>query len=534
MTIKDFSATLLSTALASAFAPALLGTLAPSASAARLNLIGHYDGGLGDASNEISTFDPGSRRLFITNSDDNSLDIVSLDDPTSPSWITRLSLANYGAGINSVAVNQGLLAVALESEPKTGPGSVAFFDVNGAFKQQVTVGSLPDMLTFTPDGKKVLVANEGEPNDDYTVDPLGSVSIIDVASYGVKTLDFAGVPIFGEGVRIFGPGATPEQDFEPEYIAVSPDGTRAFVALQENNALAVLDLIAEEFVKVVGLGFKDHSLTGNGLDASDRDEQINIQNWPVFGMFQPDAIATYEVDGQTYIVTANEGDARDYDGFAEEERVKDLALDPTAFPNADELQADEALGRLTVTTTLGDNDGDGDYDQLYAFGGRSFSIFDAHGNLVFDSGDDFEQIIAHQIPALFNAQENDPDEFDGRSDNKGPEPEGVTIGRVNGKPYAFIGLERTGGVMMYDISNPTAPKFMGYTPSEPQDISPEGLVFINAADNSRGVPLLITTNEVSGTTAIYEVVPEPGTVLGLISLGTCAGLGLRRRRQAQA
>jgi 2',3'-cyclic-nucleotide 2'-phosphodiesterase/3'-nucleotidase/5'-nucleotidase len=460
-------------------------------------------------------------------------------------------------GINSVAVNSqgGYLAAAVEAGIKQDPGSVVFFDLEGIYQTAVEVGSLPDMLTFTPDGNKLLVANEGEPNDDYTVDPEGSVSIIDVSgglgdlTGKVQTATFNDFDddqqaLIDAGVRIFGPGATVSEDLEPEYIAVSPDGTTAYVSLQENNALGILDIATGEITSIVPLGFKDHSEAGNGFDASNRDDAINIQTHPVFGMYQPDAIATYEVQGETYVVTANEGDARDYDGFSEEDRVKDLDLDPTAFPDADTLQADENLGRLNITTTLGDTDGDGDYDQLFAYGARSFSIWDAEGNLVWDSGDQFEQKLAALLPDDFNATNDENDSFDNRSDDKGPEPEGIAIGRVGSRIYAFIGLERVGGIMMYDITNPDNPQFVNYVNNRDfsgdaeagtaGDLGPEGVLFIDQDQSPTGQNLLVVTNEVSGSTTVYAAtVPEPGTVLGLLALGGVGVGALGRKGQRQ-
>ncbi|MEL6129735.1 MAG: choice-of-anchor I family protein [Cyanobacteria bacterium J06554_1] len=510
----------------------LAGAMAAPASAFSLSRLGGADveGGA-----EIAAFDPDSDNLFVTTGD--TIEIFNLTTPSTPAFVSSIDLtnpANIGGfesgGVNSVAFSNGILAAAIEADIKQDNGIVAFFDAQGNFQIKFDVGALPDMVTFTPDSSKVLVANEGEPNDDYDVDPEGSVSIIDVTSGTVNTVGFTGVPIDPE-VRIFGPGATPEQDLEPEYIAVAEDGSTAYVALQENNALAILDLETETFTGVKSLGFKDHSLEGNGFDASNRDDAINIQTHPVLGMYQPDAIATYTANGATYVVTANEGDARDYDGFSEEERVKDLVLDPTAYPNADELQQDENLGRLKTTNTLGDTDGDGDVDQIYSYGSRSFSIWDAEGNLVFDSGDDFEQIIAADFPELFNVNSGDPEEFDQRSDDKGPEPEGVTIGTFKGRTVALIGLERTGGVMVYDISDPTAPSFITYEPSFSGDVSPEGLLYISATDSPNGEPLLVLSNEVSETISVYQAVPEPGTLLGLMG-GAAALLGMARKRTA--
>ncbi len=518
-----------------AFVPAIVlaGAMATPASAFTLSRLGgaEVEGGA-----EISAFDPDSNNLFVTTGD--TIEIFNLVDPTAPSFVSSIDLTEptniggfAGGGVNSVAFGNGILAAAIEAETAQDNGIVAFFDANGDFQISFEVGALPDMLTFTPDSTKVLVANEGEPNDDYTVDPEGSVSIIDIANNSVKTVGFGGVPIDPE-VRIFGPGATPEQDLEPEFIAVSDDGATAYVALQENNAFGILDLDTETFTEVTSLGFKDHSVDGNGFDASNRDDGINIDTHPVLGMYQPDAIATYTVDGETYIVSANEGDARDYDGFSEEVRVKDLELDPTAYPNADELQEDENLGRLKTTTALGDTDGDGDTDQIYSYGARSFSIWDAEGNLVYDSGDAFEQIIAADFPEFFNINSGDPDEFDQRSDDKGPEPEGVTIGIVDGQVIAFIGLERSGGVMVYDITDPTAPSFITYEPSAKGDISPEGLLYISETDSPIGAPLLVVSNEVSETFSVYQPVPEPATILGLLGSGATALFGLKRKRTA--
>lgn len=519
----------------------LLGLITAPANALNLKPIGTYNSGIFDeGASEISAYDPITQRLFVTNANANTIDVLSISDPTNPSLLFNIDLNPYGGGVNSVAYSNNMFAIAVENAIAQDPGNVVFFDASGKFLNSVTVGALPDMLTFTPDGKKVLVANEGEPNSNYTLDPEGSVSIIDLFDFSVKTASFNGVPVSGF-VRQFGPNATLSQDLEPEYITVSADGKKAWVTLQENNALGILDIAEGKFEKIVGLGFKDHSLAKNSLDASDKDNKINITTYPnLFGMYQPDAIASYTANGKTYLVTANEGDSRDYDAFSEEARIKDLLLDPTAFPNAAELQTDPKLGRLQVTNTLGDTDGDGDFDELYAFGGRSFSIWDESGNLVFDSGDAFEKITAERFPEFFNAS-NDDNQFDSRSDNKGPEPEGLTVAQFMGRTYAFIGLERIGGVMVYDISDPVQPVFIDYVNSNRNflgnpklgtagDLGPEGLLFITAKNSPKGNPLLVLTNEVSGSTTIYSVsVPEPSAILGLLVLSSFGLLGLKRK-----
>lgn len=293
---------------------------------------------------------------------------------------------------------------------------------------------------------------------------------------------------------------------KPEGLTLLPDGS--LVVLNDNDfGLAEGDIPLDGSVLLnpnptqTTLGFIDFG-EGNTLDPSDRDGGINLQNHPVFGLYQPDAIAAFEVDGQTYYITANEGDARDEDA-----RISDLELDPDAFPDAATLQADENLGRLEVSTIDGDIDGDGDYDQLFSYGGRSFSIWDSVGNQVFDSSDQIARITAEQTPEFFNANDGDPEEFDNRSDNKGAEPEAVTVGVVGNRTFAFIGLERAGGgVLVYDVSTPTSPEFLQYIRSD-EDIAPEGLTFISAVESPNGQPLLVVTNEESSTVAVFEFTP---------------------------
>jgi len=489
----------------------------PTPAIIQLRKIGGFQHG-GPLAAEISAYDDVSRRLFVVNGALGSVDVMDFRDPASPSRITTLAV---DGAANSVAANGGVVAVAVEGPTRTDLGTVVFYRATTLQRiSSVTVGALPDMLTFTPDGRYLLVANEGEPNDDYTVDPEGSVSVIDVRNINFPSVRTAGFTAFNgraqelraAGVRIFGPGSTVAQDLEPEYITVSEDGRTAWVSLQENNALAVLDVENATITNILPLGFKDHSLPGNGLDASDRDNAINIRPWPVYGMYQPDGITSYSVSGRTYIVTANEGDARDWPGFSEESRVNALPLNPDVF--TDEVcggpcSANSRLGRLTVTTTLGLNEGTGQYDALYAFGARSFSIWSEDGELVWDSGEQLERITASRDgpSARFNAS-NANNNFDDRSDNKGPEPEDVVVGRFGEKVYAFVGLERVGGVMVYDVTNPYAPFFVDYLNTRngtSGDLGPEGLTFIPAVRSPNKRPLLVVANEVSGTTAVFEV-----------------------------
>ncbi|MBT3010138.1 MAG: choice-of-anchor I family protein [Candidatus Thiodiazotropha endolucinida] len=497
-----------------------------------LNVIGQYETAIfDDGAAEIVAHDPRTQRLFAINASAASVDVLDINDPTNPQLIGTIDATELGAGANSVAVYNGVVAVAIEAGDPQAPGLVAFYDaVDLGLIDTREVGALPDMVTFTPNGRYLLVANEGEPNDDYTVDPEGSISIIDL-KHGIShaTVRTAGFGRFNgqedllkkRGIRIYGPGASVAQDLEPEYITVSRNSKRAWVSLQENNALALIDIRRAKIKRLIPLGTKDHSQSDNALDASNRDDTINITSWPIKGMYQPDAITSYNYRGRTFIVTANEGDSRDYDGFSEEDRVGDLDLDPVVFPDAATLQADANLGRLKTTTVNGDTDGDGDFDELYSYGARSFSIRNARGKLIYDSADDFERITADLLPDHFNSNNDENGSFDSRSDDKGPEPEGVTLGKIEGRTYAFIGLERVGGIMVYDISNPHRVEFVDYVnnrdfsvPAELDDgsanplagdLGPEGITFIAEDDSPIEAPLLVVGNEVSGTTTIYSI-----------------------------
>lgn len=485
---------------------------------------------------EIVSYDASTKRLYVANSVGGKLDILSLANPAAITAIASIDIKAYG-GLNSVYARNGVVACALENTNPQANGSVVFFDQNGVFQKQVTVGAMPDMLTFSPDGRYVLTANEGEPNAAYTTDPEGSVSVIDISG-GIAGLTQANVTTAGftaynsqaatlraQGIRIYGGlAATPStvaQDLEPEYVAVSADSRTAYITLQENNGIAVLDLGTKQITTIRPVGYNNLSQPGRGIDASDQTPEVLIANWPIKGMRQPDAIAAFEVGGTSYLLTANEGDARDYAAFSEQVRLGTTSasapyvLDATVFPNAALLKNNAVLGRLNVTNKLGDTDGDGDFDEIYAYGGRSFSIYNAAtGAEVHDSGNLLERVTAADATygAIFNASNGfgEAPVRKNRSDDKGPEPEGVTTGRIGSNLYAFVSMERVGGVLVFNINNPASPVLETYVnnrslTASTGDLGPEGLVFIAATDSPTGQPLLLLANEVSSTVAVYSI-----------------------------
>ncbi len=503
--------------------------VAPTATQSiKLNHIASFSNGPAAAPNsaEIVAHDPVSQRLFIANSLAGKIDIVNFKNPAAATLIGSIPVSATYGNINSIAVKNGIVAAAIENTVPEQAGKIVFFDTTGTFISQVTVGAMPDMITFTKDGSKILTANEGQPNTTYTIDPEGSVSIVDISGgvasvtqANVTTASFApfnaqAATLKAAGVRIFGKNnPTVAQDMEPEYISFSDDGATAYVTCQENNAIVVINMATSTVTSIRPLGVKDHSLSSNALDVSDQGSIVEIANWPVKGLYMPDAIASYKVGGQDYYITANEGDAREY-GTALVEPVRinssTYVLDSLKFPYRDALKAN--IGRLNVSTVSGDTDGDGDYDEIHAFGARSISIWNAStGALIWDSGDALELITAkHPIyGALFNAS-NANNTFKNRSDDKGPEPEGVTIAEIGGKMFAFVALERIGGCIVFDVTDPNNPVYVDYKntrnlTSFAGDNGAEGIVYISAANSPTGNPIVILANEVSSTLSFFGV-----------------------------
>ncbi|WP_417706022.1 choice-of-anchor I family protein [Rheinheimera aquimaris] len=557
-------------------------------------VVGRFNTGIyGQSAAEIVQFHKASKSAFAINAAQNRIEVIPLsalpvtsvgspvsDDSltstafTFPDNVTVKNAAGSDITINlgeanSIAIYADMLAIAVAAPLKTDNGAVLFYSLSatgvGTFVKAVSVGALPDMLTFTPDGSKVLVANEGEPDTDYLADPEGSVSVIGLSD-GVPadvaaTINLTSNMVFSSdlldetdydtdtkrrallqaaGVKFAGPaGTTVAQDLEPEYITVSADSKKAWVSLQEANAIGILDL-TDMTIEVKALGLKDWSQYS--MDYTNEDEVPSFRKLPgVYGLYQPDTIASYQWNGATFIVSANEGDSRDWDAYSEDIRAADI-IDPDELNKtfSTELQAlydatggDDGLGRLKVTAALVDPDNDGVVEALYAYGGRSFSIWDQNINQVYDSGDDFGRISAAILGNNFNSAHTE-NKGDNRSDDKGGEPEAVDVGTIAGRTYAFIAQERSGDLFVYDVTNPFQAAFVSHynnrnfdvefelddelaDPCDTSegmdctevplagDLGPESVKFVAASDSPNGNPLLIVGNEVSGSVTVYQV-----------------------------
>ncbi|MDT0627546.1 choice-of-anchor I family protein [Alteromonas sp. W364] len=523
---------------------------------------------------EIVQYHKASQTIYATNSANNTIAIIAADSITSTELSNPTSSVNLTVssitlpttasgvdlgGLTSIAISNDLLAVAMPAANKTDNGFILFYtgldNSSPAFLDSVEVGALPDSIAFTPDGGKLVVANEGEPNDDYSVDPEGTISVIDILASGepeetAETVTFTDLngtqaALEAQGMHFPNPDGrtingnaittTVAQDLEPEYVTTK-NGT-AYITLQENNGLAILDL-EDLSIQVVGLGSKNWS--GLDFDGQENAAVSFGQYEGLRGVYMPDTIANYDWKGATFLVTANEGDAREYffdvadeaactaangqaydadDGclaYSDEVKVEDLTAEAGSALEA--LQADGRLNDLRVTDVLGDSDGNGEYETAYTYGGRSFTIWDQNGLVVFDSGDDLERITASIHGAQFN-NGDDENEGDSRSENKGPEPEALTVGQIGDRNYAFVGTERMGGIFVYDVTNPFDAFFADYVINRDLtegstvidgigDLAPESLLFVDAVDSATGQALVIVGNEVSGTVSVYEVTPN--------------------------
>ena len=551
-----------SVAISTLFSTALpVQNVSAEAGPSELVSVGRWVSGSGLGGAEISAFDAKSKRIFVTNGATNQIDIVSVKDPKKPVLFGRINLAKKGVtGIQSVATKDGLVAIATQvSTDKAAPGKIFLADVDGKLSPSapngIVVGSLPDSVHFSPNGQYIISADEAEPTSycltngvlPTTTDPNGSVSIIDLSAPKLKatTVDFSEFndrknALIYAGARVFGPNATVAQDLEPEYITISSDSEYAYVTLQENNAIATIDLTTKKVVGINGLGFKSYASVG--LDASDKDSAVKIAPAPVFGMYQPDAIAQITRGETTYLFTANEGDAREYaclmGGTSTTTlEAEDVRFGKNATSSVDAtLKSDSVAGRLKVTPfTPGSVAGSPvtgatTVSTAYSFGARSFSVWQASKSegvfpmkQVYDSGSSIEQYLSTARAATFNADWNTTtgviNAVDARSASKGPEPEGLAVGRAYGRMWMVLGLERDGGLMLYDVTDPTFPIFKSYiNTSNPAgnllqstkktaaagDVSPEGILIVSEKDSPTGKAMVIVSYELSGTVGIYQ------------------------------
>lgn len=462
-------------------------------------------------------------QLYSVNQEQLGFDIIDYSDVFKPNFKQTVDVSGFINHIRSIESASGFVFVAGDGSSPQIPGKLLIYNSNGVYRKQLSLGATPDRMRFSKDDIILIIANEGIPDSSYVTDPPGTINIINTVSginfitqADVKTVGFTllDTVAYDSLIHIYdNAGQLPSQDLEPEAIAFSADSQKAFVILQENNALAVIDIPSATIDEIYGLGYRDHS--SEGLDASDLSANIKIETYQrLYGIHQPSDLETFEHMGAQYVFTVNQGAPREYAGFDETIRVKNQPVDPSKFITLSPLLNDTALGRLKVSSAFGDRNGDFLHDSLLAFGSRSVSIWDSTGTEVWNSGNAIASIIAGLHPAEFNSSAGDNNSFKQRSDDMGAEPNALAIGEVDGKRYAFFSLYQMGGIFIYDISNPLNPQFIMYelnrnfsvAADDPLagDLGPTDLEFVPANRTPLNIALLFVANDVSGTISLYQ------------------------------
>ena len=461
--------------------------------------------------------------------------------------VTSVALSTDGSGIGvAAAINGSTVNVGGTNYTTSIPqlGRLVFFNLEtGAVIGSVAAGYHPDMVAIK--NGKVAVANEAQhawagsgavniATFDSVQQP-GSVTVADLAGLDSSTLaaalatlpvtttDFSGVSGLISGLRDHTsfeiPANTKAKYFhiEPEYIAFSPDNTQLFVGLQENNAIAVLDLATNTWLNITGLG--QQAIT---IDASDDDDLFDVTN-ACFGLPMPDSLATWTAAGNTYIITANEGDARVDDGDIQRLSAANTTYGLAAgftpsVVNNDfgrlNILRDQSLNGPVLPTTSPNSD----INKIVSMGTRGLSLWkkEADNSVSFVSHLPLESELFARDPQRHNANNGGlKTAFDSRSDDKGPEPEAVAVTTLaGGTVIAVAGLERQNGVIVVDITNPASPQVLRYINDSGQGlISPETVTIIDAPNSPTGTVLAVVGYEgiidsnVAGGVGVYEINP---------------------------
>jgi hypothetical protein len=464
---------------------------------------------------EINAFDPGSGYIFV--SGEAGVDVLT----TGGTYVRTLRLSATNDPATNVAVKNGVVAVGgfVGTE-----GRIRFFDAATGTQigTDVTVGTTPDQMTFTPDGKKLVVAIEGDP--EVGGGP-GQIAIVDMATKSVNALgfgDFADneTAYRGNGA-LFRPGVPFADDIEPEFVTITPDGKKAIVTLQENNMIAIVDLSTETISELIPLGLKDPTKPNSFFTHRQTSSNLTPTSLGLVGvsaLWQPDGIAAFDHGGITYIALANEGENLGNN--------RSMALDPSKVPAATVTALQDIEGRVTPQTFWHlDTTNDGRADTIAYSGGRSVSIRTLDGTLVWDSGNQIEQMV--NTLGLLGANSD-------RRTRLSIEPENLVVGMIGGQRWLFAGIERGLSIAAWNISNPNNPLFAGliYDLSQGNAFAQfEGLTFIHASESWDGKTYLVASAENQGWTHLFQLnaVPEPGTWAMLIAGFGLVGGSLRRR-----
>ena len=569
---------------------------------------------------EQSAYDAAEKLVYAV-SEQKSIAVV---DATTMEWKVSWSAGAVGA-LTSAKVCGGKLYVAAAADVKTDDGSVLVYDTvkrsdmttAPTLLQTVTVGPLPDMILPNAACTILAVANEGEGKQDdagVLVDPVGSVDLVDLATYAVSRVDFAGLAATDADLEAKGvdqlmslasmtyfndhsylkddldwdaaiAAYTPATQLEPEYLAWSGDDATVYVNLQENSAVVAVDAATATAADVFGLGLKSWAATK--IDTV-KDGECILATKPGFAtMRMPDSIAAFTLDGKDYLLFAEEGDDYTYGDFEDKQKFKDVVKSATEFEDdfadfvagAGMADAFSNFGDTKMRVSIGPRAVDYSdpaapvFEAAVGYGGRGISIYEASPTAltwVWDSGSAFEENVCQYYPWAFNGiqdeefaltrapggylynslpagdglietldEMNDPDEdgcadagdgqpgacplggtVDERSLKDGAGTEAMTVGVACGRLVAVTATEKSGVLMAYDVTDPTAPAFIAAQHASPAsetmspevamaqgvlgDIDTESIIFVDAADSPTGNAGILVAGAWSSTLSWWE------------------------------
>nr|WP_280233741.1 esterase-like activity of phytase family protein [Nocardia cyriacigeorgica] len=328
----------------------------------------------------------------------------------------------------------------------TGAGSISLEQLGHADDQPTSVAVAGDHVL-------VVIDSSG---GDFTR-PSGRVDIVRISDRTkVHSIDLGG---------------------QPDSIAMSKDGTRAAIAIENQRDETFTPDGGEEgdlpqpptgFVQLLDLNgapdqwsarpvrIDEAAARAAGLDTPQDLEpeyvSMNSRGEVAVTLQENNGIAIIDAASATVRTVFSAGtvsvdgiDTADDGVIDQSGSIEDVAREPDAIGWIGD-------GHIAVANE-GDRKG----------GSRGWTVFDAAtGEVVWDAGNSFEQLT---VRTGLHAE--------GRAEKKGPEPEGLAVTELDGTPVVLVGSERGNFVAVYDVADPAAPKFRQILAT---NVGPEGIL----------------------------------------------------------
>ena len=387
-------------------------------------------------------------------------------DPASETVAEISTITADGTVVYTDAIGKriGFVDVTDPANP-VGTGTVSLADLGHADDQPTSVASYRDFILVVID----------ETGGDFT-DPRGRLDVLRASDRTVvRSIDLGG---------------------QPDSIAISHDGAYAAIAMENQRDEDATPVDGEEgdlpqlpggFVQVLDLGADPASWTATpvpfldeagaplpivaaaGLDTPQDPEPeyvtINDDNELAVTLQENNGIAVIDLETKALTSVFSAGSV----ALTGVDVVKDGRIDLTDSLPAAPREPDSIawVGDGLVATA---NEGD------WKGGSRGWSVFDAaSGEVVWDAGAELERLA---VRVGLHTED--------RAAKKGVEPEGLAVATLGGTRYAFVGSERSNFVAVYDVSDPSAPRFVQVLATTN---GPEGLLVVPGRD------LLVVSSE---------------------------------------